>query len=259
MPKELTESVLCRLSTEALVAFLGQAEKFECTVRPGVGMMLSNEPAADLNYVVAGRGASDRGDLGDGFRACIDRELPFLALVFPEAGEDSRRVAGQLGMVHVVDFPLMVWDGAPVEASGNEAIEVRRASGEAGGRASAAVLGAAFGIAEEFMRRAMPAALMESPGVDVYLAFEEGRPVGSVTLTYHGDTCGIWAMGTDASRQRRGVGRRLLSTAMCEAGSQGVRRFFLGSTPAGYRLYESLGFETRFAAQVWAFGETRQA
>ena len=40
---------------------------------------------------------------------------------------------------------------------------------------------------------------------------------------------------------------------------QGARRFFLGATPAGYRLYESLGFTTRVVAKVSASGETRQA
>ena len=101
--------------------------------------------------------------------------------------------------------------------------------------------------------------IVESPAVDIYLAFDGELPVGSVTLTHHGDTSGVWAMGTDTGRQRGGIGRRLLSTAMSESRSRGTRRFFLGATPAGYRLYESLGYETRFAAKVWAAGETSQA
>jgi predicted N-acetyltransferase YhbS len=66
-------------------------------------------------------------------------------------------------------------------------------------------------------------------------------------------------MATDTARQRSGIGRRLLSTAMAEARAQGAARFFLGATPAGYRLYESLGFTTRTTAKVWASGETHQA
>ncbi len=66
-------------------------------------------------------------------------------------------------------------------------------------------------------------------------------------------------MATDAARQRSGVGRRLLTTAMAEARIQGAARFFLGATPAGFRLSESLGFATRTTAAVWAYGETHQA
>ena len=78
-------------------------------------------------------------------------------------------------------------------------------------------------------------------------------------LTYHGDTCGIWAMGTDASRQRGGIGLRRLTTAMAQARDNGIRRFFLGATPAGCRLYEKRGFETVCTARVWVSGETHQA
>ena len=31
------------------------------------------------------------------------------------------------------------------------------------------------------------------------------------------------------------------------------------ATPAGYRLYESMGFATRVVTTVWAAGETHQA
>ena len=47
--------------------------------------------------------------------------------------------------------------------------------------------------------------------------------------------------------------------AMAEARIQGARRFYLGATPAGYRLYESLGFTTRVVTKVWTSGETPQA
>jgi ribosomal protein S18 acetylase RimI-like enzyme len=77
-------------------------------------------------------------------------------------------------------------------------------------------------------------------------------------MTYHGETCGIWSMGTDAARQRRGIGLRLLSTAMARARDSGARRFFRGATPAGYRLYDGLGFKTVCSARVWASGETHQ-
>jgi hypothetical protein len=39
---------------------------------------------------------------------------------------------------------------------------------------------------------------------------------------------------------------------------QGVSRFYLGSTAAGSKLYESLGFKPIAAWSVWAIGDSTQ-
>lgn len=258
MSKPLTESVLRRLTAEAFVSFLSESEKFEAVVSPGCAMALCNEPVADLNGIVVGRGATE-----DRFAAacqtCLSREQPFLAIVFPEAGDRINEVATGLGLVHAADFPFMVREDTPIEPIGGETVVVERASGNEAALESARVLCGAFNMPKESVLRAMPASLLESPGVDVFVASVEGQGVGSVTLTYHGETTGIWAMGTIPGMQKRGIGRQLLSTAIAEARRQGARNFFLGATPAGYRLYESLGFETRVSATVWVSGETSQA
>ena len=258
MSKPLTESVLRRLTAEAFVSFLSESEKFEAVAHPGCTMALCNEPVADLNGIIVGRGANE-DHFADDCRSCLSRDLPFLAIVFPEAGDRIQEVAAELGLVHAVDFPFMVREATPIEPTGSEDVVVQRAVGDEGALESARVLCGAFNMPEESVLRAMPASVMDSPGVDVFVATIEGRAVGSVTLTYHGETAGIWAMGTDPEMQKRGIGRRLLSTAMAEARARGSRRFFLGATPAGYRLYESLDFETRVTTTVWVSGETSQA
>ena len=258
MSKPLTESVLRRLTAEAFVSFLSESENFQAVMSPGCAMALCNEPVADLNGIIVGRGASEVS-FAEACRSCLDRDLPFLAIVFPEAGDRIKEVAAELGLVHAVDFPFMVLDDEPIEPTGSEAVVVERASGPEAALQSARVLCAAFNMPEESVLRALPASILESPGLDVFLASRDDRGVGSVTLTHHGDTVGIWAMGTDPEVQKRGIGRRLLSTAIAAARSRGARQFFLGATPAGYRLYESLGFETRVVTTVWVSGETSQA
>ncbi len=133
-----------------------------------------------------------------------------------------------------------------------------RASGATDAVGSAEVLVTAFRMPGESVLRTLPGSSFDSPGADVFLARLQGETVGTVTLTYHGDTCGIWAMGTEANRQRGGMGRRLLSTAMATARERGVKRFFPGATPAGFRLYEGLGFQPVCSARVWVSGETSQ-
>lgn len=260
MQKPLTESVLRRLSSQGLAGFLGQSESFEAVFRPGCDLILSNEPVADLNGLVVGPGAVENGSFADACEACVAGGLPFLAILFPEAGEDAQRVAAGVGLVFAVDFPFMVREDQPVEPSGDETIEVWRATGtENDVEGNVQVLAAAFKMPVEATRRCFPTSFMESPGLDVYLAASEGKVVGAVTFTHHGDTTGVWGMGIDTAFQGRGVGRRLLSAAMAQARSRGARRFFLGATPAGFPLYERLCFETRVVTSVWVFGETSQA
>ena len=257
LAKNLSEAVLRRLTNDALTTFLSEAVRYEAVARPGLQLALSNEPVADMNMLVVGAGA-DRDQFRDMVSSCLDRKLPFLVMIFPEAGKAFDEFATELGLVYAVDFPMMVRNDMPLELSGNPEVEVFRASSADDADASADVMTSAYSMPKDSVLRALPASLFDTPGADVYIARINGEAAGSVTLTYHGETCGIWAMGTDTARQRCGIGLRLLSTAMVQARNRGVRRFFLGATPAGFRLYEGLGFETVCSARVWVSGETHQ-
>lgn len=256
--KPLSEAVLRRLTNDAITTFLGEAEGYEAAARPGLQLALSNEPVADMNMLVAGAGANPEHFKGM-VNACLDRKLPFIVMIYPGAGKALDAMAADLGLVYAVDFPIMVRDDLPLEPAGNTEVDVIRAHSADDAAASADVMVSAYTMPKDSVLRALPASLYDAPGVDVYLARIDGQAVGSVTLTYHGDTCGIWAMGTDTARQRGGIGLRLLSTAMLQARKSGVRRFFLGATPAGFRLYERLGFTTICSTRVWVSGETHQA
>jgi GNAT superfamily N-acetyltransferase len=256
--KPLTESVLRRLTNDALSIFMSESAGLELAARPGLLLALTNEAIADMNMLVAGKGA-DRDHFRDMAQSCLGRELPFLAMIFPEAGDALDATAAELGLVHAVNFPMMVRDDMPLEADGNPDAVVTRACSAEHAEGMAAVMASAYSMPIDAVRNCFPPSFFETPAADVYVASLQGEILGSVTLTYHGDTCGIWAMGTNADRQYGGVGRRLLSTAMCEARASGLRRFFLGATPAGYRLYEQLGYRTVCEARIWVSGETHQA
>ena len=153
MTKPLTESVLRRLTSEAFVTYLGQAERFECTLRPGCCSVTTGEPVADLNYIVAGHGATESGAFGAACTTFISKSLPFLAILFPEAGSGVEQMASDLGLVHVVDFPFMVREDAPIDPEGNDSVVVRRASGLAAAEANAQVLSSGFGMPVDAVRR----------------------------------------------------------------------------------------------------------
>jgi predicted N-acetyltransferase YhbS len=256
--RALSESVLRRLMNDAMFNLVGQSPQAEFVMYPGCCLALTGEPVADLNYVIAGHGANDGGRFASACSGCISRGIPFLAVVFPEAERAVEQTAAQLGLVHVVDFPFMVRDDSPIELDGNASVVVRRAMGSRWVDAVARVQSSAFGMPEDVARRVTPASFVDAPNLDLFLASIDDEVVGSVFLTHHGDTSGVWGMGTVSAQQGSGIGRRLLSTAMAQLREQGVARFYLGATPAGYRLYESLGFTTRVVTKVWASGESHQ-
>jgi GNAT superfamily N-acetyltransferase len=252
----LTNRQLERLSLEALVALFDQGAGFEAHLAPGCSLVLSGEPVADLNNLLAGGKATVEGFVA-GASTCLERELPFLSILFPEVAEALAGPAAELGLQHAVEFPFMVATGVPAAVELGE-LTVRRAAGEEGARASAQALHRAFGMPVESALRALPASFLDSPALKVWIAELDATCVGTVTLTLQGDTAGVWAMGVDPQVQRRGVGRRLLTTAMREAATRSVRRFYLGATPAGKPLYDRLGFATQLVTQVWASGESGQ-
>jgi ribosomal protein S18 acetylase RimI-like enzyme len=257
--KTLTESVLRRLTSEVFATYLGHAARFEMVARAGWSATFTMEPTADLNYVVAGRGAPDDPEFTDACTSAISRRLPFLAILFPESGPEAERIVAELGMVHAVDFPFMVREDAPIELAGNPSVVVRRGVGPLDAEASVQILSSGFGMPEDSTRRALPPSLLHVPNLDVFLASIGDDVVGTVTVVHAGNASGIWSMATDPQRQRSGIGRRLLSTALAESRGTGPRQFFLGATPAGIALYESLGFTTRTMTSVWVSGETHQA
>ena len=125
----LPESTLRRLMNDAMLNLLGQSPQSEFVMYPGCCMALSGEPIADANYVIAGRGANDRGRFASACSTCISRGLPFLAFVFPEAESSVEEAASKLGLVHAADFPFMVRDDSPIEPDGNASVAVQRAQG----------------------------------------------------------------------------------------------------------------------------------
>ena len=101
--------------------------------------------------------------------------------------------------------------------------------------------------------------MTETSGVETYIAWEDEGPVCTVSVTPTGDTGGISLMATPPGRQRKGVGRALLTQVIYDYRRRGVRRFHLGATEAGRPLYTSLGFDLVADLPVWILAGPAQA
>lgn len=256
--------ILWRLAADALQVFYSCAHNRHAQSMRDVTLVTSGEPVADLNYLLV---SGDDAEAQDGLRACVEwcdaRDLPFLVMVTPEAADGLGALRDQLGLAYVADWPVMacpaVQDGTPVCAQPAEGVTVRHVVSTIDHDGLVDVLAGAYDMPAGSVARAMPLDLFDSPSIEGWIGLLDGACLSSVTATWHGDVVGIWAMGTLPAAQRRGVGRALLSTVMSDCHARGARHFFLGATPAGYKLYEGLGYRTVFEARIWVRGETNQA
>ena len=78
----------------------------------------------------------------------------------------------------------------------------------------------------------------------MWLAWDGGEPISVVWIVHHEDVLGVMEMMTPARHQRRGAGRALLTHALAAEWRDDTEFTVLLATPAGRRLYESVGFET---------------
>lgn len=77
----------------------------------------------------------------------------------------------------------------------------------------------------------------------VWLARDGREPISAVWLCRTETSIGVMEMMTPKRHQGRGAGRALLATALSSAWTGSTVDAVLLATPAGRRLYESLGFE----------------
>ncbi len=179
--KALSESVLRRLTNDAVTTFLGESVSYQSVARPGLQLALSNESVADMNMLIVGAGA-DCDHFREMVNLCLVKQLPFISMIFPEAGEVFDNIADELGLIYATDFPIMVRDDLPLEASGNPDVNVICASSTLDADTSADVLASAYNMPKDSLLRTFPASLFDTTGADVFIARINDETVGLITV-----------------------------------------------------------------------------
>jgi ribosomal protein S18 acetylase RimI-like enzyme len=193
-------------------------------------VLLGGEPGA-LREAVA--------DLGD---------RPGLLLVTEADAPEVAQVAAALGLEDRGTVPLMAAD-LDVALAEAPTAGVERAVDAAGFAEVEALVAAAFGLRGE---PGLRHDLHEVPGADAWLLRDErGCAVSAVVTTADPDLLGLWSMATPPALQRRGHGGRLLRAVLGHYALEGAASACVVATPAGERLYRSLGFEPSERLQVW--------
>jgi GNAT superfamily N-acetyltransferase len=250
---------LGRFIGDSAAALVRTAPANEVRQAPGATLALSGEPVADLNYITLDVSPDPAARLREFATIIQARQLPVLVLLSAAVADVVAPVAQDLGLTLAGQMPLMTHDGHGVpDAPGTGAIVVTRVVSVADLAAARRIMAQANAMPEDAVQRAFGPGLLDTLGVEVFLARQEDRPLSAVITTRHGATVGIWCMATLPESQRAGVGRALLTQVMARHNASGARLYYLGATEAGYPLYERMGFRTVETLTIWVAGHSTQ-
>jgi ribosomal protein S18 acetylase RimI-like enzyme len=86
-----------------------------------------------------------------------------------------------------------------------------------------------------------------------YVGYIAGEAVSTAAVINGGGAIGVYNVATLPLYQRHGYGEAVMRYAVEEARKRyGIERTILQSTPAGYRMYERMGFRTVTRVAVYS-------
>jgi GNAT superfamily N-acetyltransferase len=245
---------LIRLCVRALAAQMIAAPGAELHMTQTCILGLTDEPQADFNRLILGAGPDAEDFLVRSVARAKERGRPLSAVMSPRTAEALATVLARLGLTRVGAAPLMVLRAdVPVEPT--HPTKIVRALGPELVGIAGDLIAAAFGTPRDVIARCIDAGVTATAGVETYIAWGDEGPMCTASVTSTGDTGAITLMATPPEHQRKGVGRALLSQVIVDYRRRGMKRFHLGSTDAGRRLYESLGFDLVADLPAWRLDE----
>jgi GNAT superfamily N-acetyltransferase len=249
---------LWRLVGEGLALCYRAAPGYEAQLTPQASLILSGEAVADLNYAVIDDGPHAEARLREFDLRIQARGLPIYVFLTDAVSNSLTPLAQSLALQHVGEMPLMTYAPTTLPAQSGD-FRCERVESEQDLQQANRVAASAFGLPVEAVQRAWGTIILDGPGVDIFLARQNGDALSSVQTTRMGSTVGIWAMGTTADHQRKGAGQALLNHVIAYHAGRGAKLFFLCATAEGQPLYERVGFRTLAKTEVWVVGQTTHA
>ena len=170
----------------------------------------------------------------------------------PKARRRSRQVFERQGLRHSVDLPGMVAEAIAPPLKPAPPIDVRRVRERRDRIAFCGIGSTCFHVPIVWFQE-----VFDSPCVwenfAAYVGYVDGEAVSTAAAVIGGGAVGIYNVATLPSSQRRGYGEAVMRYALADARREhGIERSVLQSTPAGYRLYERMGYRTVTSVSVYA-------
>jgi N-acetylglutamate synthase len=184
--------------------------------------------------------------------------LPHCLQARPAAANQVANLMRSRGMIPDDRIPLMVLEGPadlarPQQA--NSELKVRQLD-PAHARLHAEIAAEGFEAPIEPFVRLMTPATLAADGVRCYVGEVDGEAVSTGIGVTIGPAVFICNIATPPDHRRRGYGAALTARAVADGLAAGATWSVLQSSPAGYAVYERLGFRTVEDWSCWLFDPT---
>ena len=232
-----------------IVGCIADADRWSAR-KGGAAAVVTGVPAPPFNGVLTVETDAAPGDVEDLLGRVEATGLTHFLQVREGTDPAIARLAVSRGMTRDEDVPLMVLDdlGALDEELPAELFlrQLEPSEREVHTRV------AAEGFEEDFdlLDRYVSPAMMALPGVRCYVGIVDGEPVVTGVGFTSGDSVGIFSVATVPTARRQGFGAALTRRAILDGAAHGASWAYLQSSPAGFRVYERLGFRT---VELWSF------
>jgi GNAT superfamily N-acetyltransferase len=164
----------------------------------------------------------------------------------------SRKLFDQYGLRHSVDLPGMIAERLRPPARPLPRLAIRRVEDAATREAFCCIGSCCFNVPLNWFRE-----VFEQESVwrrfSGYVGYQDEEPVSTAAVVVAAGVAGVYNVATLPGNQRRGYGEAIMRYALEDTHRQhGVEATILQSTPAGYRLYERMGYRAVTSVAVYS-------
>jgi ribosomal protein S18 acetylase RimI-like enzyme len=160
----------------------------------------------------------------------------------PKAHRRARQAFERHGLRHSVDLPGMVAERVLPPVKPLPRLDIRRVCNAATRDAFCAIGSTCFHVPLAWFREVFDTDTVWDKFM-AYVGYTDYEPVSTTAIVMGGGSIGVYNVATMPGYQRLGYGEAVMRYAVEDARRMhGVERSILQSTPAGYRLYERMGY-----------------
>lgn len=245
-----------RALTEALEHFVAALPDGWASREAGAVAVVTMAPAPTLNGVWVDGGDASPECVASTLDRVAATSVPYCLQIRPGCGPPLSELAARRGMTGAEELPLMVLEDASlIEDDVPEELSIRVLAPD-DARHHATVAAAGFEVPEELFLRLITPDVLRADGVRCYLGEVDGEPVTTGIGAHLGESVGVFNIATAPAHRRHGYGAAVTARAVRDAASADARWAWLQSSPAGYPVYERLGFRTVESWQCWVSPDT---
>ena len=164
----------------------------------------------------------------------------------------SRRLFEKHGLRHSVNLPGMVAERVLPAVRPLPHLDVRRVASPSTRDDFCAIGSVCFNVPLTWFREVFERETVWNRFVG-YVGYCEGEPVSTAAVVVGAGAAGVYNVATLPGFQGRGYGEAIMRHALVAVQrDHGIERTILQSTPAGYRLYERMGYRPITTVAVYS-------